>query len=101
MRAVLIAAIILVLLAIGGYLTVFRDHDRTSINFETQKLEQDTKHIISHGNSVGIGRVNHLNSAAPAGGDVNSFKTNTGAGSSPPGSGWVIARPTTVPSTTN
>jgi len=46
MRAVLIAAIILVLLAIGGYLTVFRDHDRTSINFETQKLEQDTKRFI-------------------------------------------------------
>jgi len=46
MRAVLIAAIILVLLAIGGYLTVFRDNDRTSINFETQKLEQDTKRFV-------------------------------------------------------
>ena len=46
MRAVLIAAVILILLAIGGYLTVVRNNDRTSINFETQKLEQDTKRFV-------------------------------------------------------
>jgi hypothetical protein len=46
MRAILIAAVILLLLAIGGYLTVIRNNDRTSINFETQKLEQDTKRFV-------------------------------------------------------
>jgi len=46
MRVVLIAAIILLLLAVGGYLTVYRGNDRTSVNIETHKLEQDTKQFV-------------------------------------------------------
>lgn len=46
MRFVLIVLVILLLLGIGGYLTVYRSHDRTGVNLETQKLKRDTERFV-------------------------------------------------------
>jgi hypothetical protein len=47
MRAILILAVIALLMGLAGWMTINRDPGRTSINLETDKIEQDTENAVN------------------------------------------------------
>jgi hypothetical protein len=52
MRALILLAAIVLILALVGWLTFSRDDGRTSINLETQEIRQDTKELLESGSQA-------------------------------------------------
>jgi hypothetical protein len=52
MRALILLAAVLLILALVGWLTFSRDDGRTSINLETQEIRQDTKELLESGSQA-------------------------------------------------
>lgn len=48
MRAILILAVIALLMGLAGWMTIDSDTGRTSINFETNKIQQDTETAVDN-----------------------------------------------------
>lgn len=62
MRAILILVVIVLLMAMAGWLTIARNGGRTSINIETQKIERDTERAVDRGKAV----LHNADSLAPS-----------------------------------
>jgi len=52
MRALILLAAIVLILALVGWLTFNRDDGRASINLETQEIRQDTKELLESGSQA-------------------------------------------------
>jgi hypothetical protein len=52
MRALILIAAIVLVLALVGWVTFSRDDGRTSINLETQEIRQDTKQMLETGSEA-------------------------------------------------
>jgi hypothetical protein len=52
MRAILILAVIALLMGLAGWMTIDSDTGRTSINFETDKIQQDTGNAVNNAESM-------------------------------------------------
>jgi arsenate reductase-like glutaredoxin family protein len=52
MRAILILAVIALLMGLAGWMTIDSDTGRTSINFETEKIQQDTENAVDNAESM-------------------------------------------------
>jgi hypothetical protein len=52
MRALLFFALVVLLLALAGWITFSRDPGRSSINFETGEIEADTRGAIESGKDL-------------------------------------------------
>jgi hypothetical protein len=52
MRAILILAVIALLMGLAGWMTINNDPGRTSINFEIDKIEQDTENAVDNAERV-------------------------------------------------
>jgi Tfp pilus assembly protein PilX len=48
MRVILILAVIALLMGLAGWMTINNDPGRTSINFETDKIQQDTENAVDN-----------------------------------------------------
>lgn len=48
MRAILILAVIALLMGLAGWMTINSDSGRTSINFETDKIQHDTENAVDN-----------------------------------------------------
>lgn len=52
MRAVLYLVLIVLVLALIGWVTFNKDRDRPGINLETQKMKEDTKKVMEAGSEL-------------------------------------------------
>jgi hypothetical protein len=48
MRAIIILALVALLMGLAGWLTIGRSPDKTSINIETEEIQQDTENAVEN-----------------------------------------------------